>query len=142
MSATSNQQVEGQCLCGAVTFQASQVCAEVGVCHCGICRRWGGGPFLAVEAGTQVTFQGQEQIGLYASSEWAERGFCKSCGTHLFYRLKEQQTHFIPVGLINDLQQPVLDHQIFIDKKPSFYDFANVTTNLTEAEVFARYAPE
>ena len=25
------------------------------------------------------------------SSAWAERGFCKNCGSHLFYRLKENK---------------------------------------------------
>ena len=30
--------------------------------------------------------------------------------------------------------------QIFIDRKPSYYEFANQTENLTEAEVFAKFA--
>ena len=30
--------------------------------------------------------------------------------------------------------------QIFIDRKPSYYAFANQTMNLSEAEVFAKFA--
>jgi len=29
----------------------------------------------------------------------------------------------------------------FIDRNPSYYEFANQTLNLTEAEVFAKFAP-
>jgi hypothetical protein len=32
--------------------------------------------------------------------------------------------------------------QIFIDRKPSYYEFANRTLNLTEAEVFAKFMPK
>jgi hypothetical protein len=31
--------------------------------------------------------------------------------------------------------------QIFIDRKPAYYDFANQTVTLTEAEVLAKFAP-
>jgi len=61
----------------------------VGACYCGMCRRWGGGPLLAVDCGTSVRLTGEEHVGVFASSKWAERGFCKQCGSHLFYRLKQ-----------------------------------------------------
>jgi len=80
-------------------------------------------------------------MSVYPSSDWAERGFCNQCGSHLFYRLKENNQHFIPVGLFDDDSQFVFDHQVFIDKKPSYYCFANETSNMTGAEVFAKYAP-
>jgi len=131
----------GHCLCGGVEISAAAVGNEVGACHCGMCRRWTGGPLLAVDCGTDVSFKGEENISVYNSSDWAERGFCNQCGSHLFYRLKESQQYIMPVGLFDHLDEVVLDHQIFIDKKPSYYDFANETKNMTEAEVFAMYAP-
>ena len=39
----------GQCLCGAVRFDAVIARAEMGACHCAMCRRWTGGVFLSVE---------------------------------------------------------------------------------------------
>src|SRR5690625_3920515 len=83
--------VEGECLCGSVRVTAQPKTNQFGACHCGICSQWGGGPLLAVECEDRVSFEGDSHIGIYASSEWAERGFCKQCGTHLFYRLKNQQ---------------------------------------------------
>jgi len=130
----------GSCLCGKVSFKAKQVNPHIGACHCGMCRKWSGAPLMAVDCGDDVTFAGEENISVYHSSDWAERGFCSNCGTHLFYRLKESKQHMMPVGLFDDNSQFVFDHQIFIDRKPDFYSFSNHTSNMTEAEVFEKYA--
>ena len=129
----------GQCLCGKVEITVSQINNQVGACHCGMCRRWGGGPFFAIECSDAVKVKGEEHITVYPSSDWAERGFCKYCGTHLFYRLRQNDFHVIPAGLLNIDADLVFDHQVFIDEKPAFYDFANKTQNMTGEEVFARF---
>jgi len=133
---------KGQCLCGAVKFTVKNSSNNVEVCHCGMCRKWGGGPLMAVTGGTEVSFEGQENITVYNSSDWAERGFCKKCGSHLFYRLKEINEHQIPVGLFDNQENFNFNLQVYIDKKPSFYSFANKTNEMTEAEVIEKYAPE
>ena len=133
---------KGKCLCGAVQFTAKDISKNVDACHCGMCRRWGGGPLMAVSCGTEVAFEGEENITVYNSSDWAERGFCKKCGSHLFYRLKEINEHQIPAGLFNNQASFNFDLQVFIDRKPSFYSFANKTNEMTEAEVIEKYAPE
>src|SRR5690625_7191755 len=69
--------VEGECLCGSVRVTAKPKTNQFGACHCGICSQWGGGPLLAVECEDRVSFEGDSHIGVYASSEWAERGCCK-----------------------------------------------------------------
>ena len=134
-------QLTGNCLCGSVRFTAKSVNPHVGACHCSMCRHWGGGPLLAVGCGTAVTFENAEKIKVFDSSEWAERGFCSECGSHLFYRLKQTQEHIMPAGLFEDQEKFDFDHQVFIDNKPAYYDFANQTHDMTEAEVFAKYAP-
>ena len=94
---------------------------------------------MAVECGTDVSFEGAEHMKVYNSSDWAERGFCQECGSHLFYRLKEQQLYIMPVGLFDGDVEFVFDHQVFIDEKPSYYCFSNETKNMTGAEVFAQF---
>ena len=96
---------------------------------------------IATDCGSEVLFEGEEYISVFDSSEWAERGFCSQCGSHLFYRIKQDGRHFIPVGLLDTDQEPVLTHQVFIDEKPSFYHFSNETSDLTGAEIFAKFAP-
>ena len=111
----------GQCLCGAVTFEAKNVESQVHACHCTMCRRWNGGPALAVAVGS-VTFAGEANIERYRSSEWAERGFCKICGSNLFYLLMPTR-YIIEVGLFNE-QNFELESEIFCAVKPTWYEFA------------------
>ncbi len=96
---------------------------------------------MAVDCGSQVKFEGQENISIFNSSEWAERGFCSKCGSNLFYRLKGSNQHQIPPGLFDDDDGLVLDLQVFIDQRPEYYEFANETNEMTAAEVYAMYAP-
>ena len=139
MSAT--KKVKGKCLCGAVQLTAEQANSHVGACHCSACRRWGGGPFMEVDCGADVEWNGADHIAVYNSSDWAERGFCRKCGSHLFYRLKESQQHMVPAGLLDDDADRVFKTQVFVDEKPAYYQFANKTEELTGAELFAKYAP-
>ena len=132
--------VNGNCLCGACQVVAASVNMNVGACHCDMCRKWSGGPFLSVNCGSKVSFVSAGAISVFDSSEWAERGFCKQCGTHLYYRLKPNNHYYVPIGLFNTPENVVFDHQIFIDSKPCYYAFANETKKLTGAEVFAQFA--
>ena len=138
---TDAHEGKGSCLCGAVKILVKSISNEVGACHCDMCRKWTGGPLLAVDCGTDVSFEGQENISVYNSSEWAERAFCNKCGSHLYYRLKEPNQHIMPVGLFDADIPFVFDHQIFIESKPSYYHFGNKTKEMTGEEVFAQYAP-
>lgn len=132
--------MKGHCLCGAVSFESPDT-KEIGACHCGFCRRWGGGPLLAVHCGPNVKFQGADQITVYASSDWAERAFCKQCGTHLYYKLLATGEYFVPAGAFEttDLE---LASQIYVDNKPAYYSFANVTPMLTEKQVIDQFASQ
>lgn len=129
------------CLCGAVKITVSGEHREVGACHCSMCRRWGGGPALAVDVGKDVAIEGQDNISVYRSSDWAERAFCKSCGSNLFYRLRQTGDHYLYAGLFDNQDDFALTAQVFIDEKPGYYAFANETKNMTGAEIFAMYAP-
>ena len=129
--------MKGACLCGAVEVTAADH-NEISLCHCSICRRWSGGPMFAVHCGTGVLFSGQAP-SVYQSSDWAERGFCATCGTHLYYHLLAADEYILPAGLFQD-RDFSLASQIFIDEKPTFYDLANDTPTLTGKQVFAQFA--
>jgi hypothetical protein len=106
-----------------------------------MCRKWTGGPFMAIDCGTDVSIIGEGDVSVFDSSPWAERGFCSKCGTHLFYRIKQKKQYIVPVGLLDDDPSFVFGHQVFIDEKPAYYQFSNKTENMTGGEVFAKYAP-
>ncbi len=132
---------KGHCLCGKIKVTVPSISNKVWACHCGMCRRWGGGPLLSTDCGTNVSFEGEENISVYSSSDWAERGFCENCGSHLFYRVKENKQYFMPVGIFDGDEKFVFSLQVFIDEKPEYYCFSNETRNMTGEEAFAEYAP-
>ncbi|EDM28378.1 Glutathione-dependent formaldehyde-activating, GFA [Lentisphaera araneosa HTCC2155] len=132
----------GQCLCGAVKIHAKSMSNDVGACHCEMCRKWAGAPYLGVDCKDSVKFDGTENIKIFNSSEWAERGFCSECSTHLFYHLKKNDQFIVPIGLFDNQMELNFDHEIFIDSKPDYYSFKNETHKMTGAEVFAMFSEE
>ncbi len=139
MSDESN--ATGRCLCGAVSIKLTAEHKEAGICHCSMCRRWSGAPNISIEVGQDIEIDGKDHVTVYKSSDWAERAFCKTCGSNLYYRLIEADEYVICAGILDDQDSLALTIQIFIDEKPKFYEFANETKTMTGAEVFALYAP-
>ena len=131
--------MKAKCLCGSIEVDAADH-SEVGLCHCTMCRRWSGGPMFAVHCGAKVRFNGQKP-SRYPSSDWAERGFCPTCGTHLFYHLLASDEYILPAGLFQD-QRFRLSSEIFIDEKPAYYALKNETHKMTGQQVFEQYAPK
>lgn len=133
--------VTGRCLCGAIRLHVPGPVREADACHCGICRKLsGGGPIFAVfgPGGARPEVEGGEHIRVYRSSDWAERAFCGTCGTPLWYRLVEDDFHSLSAGLF-PAEDLTLTKQIFVEDKPDFYDLANQTPMLTADEVIADY---
>lgn len=133
----------GGCLCGAVRFDAVNVPDSYGVCHCESCRRWTGSALLEVSVKTDdLTWHGSEHIARRAFSDWAERAWCKECGTALFFRHTKRDQWFggtdLPLGLFDDPNGFTLSHEIFIDHKPDSFALAgNGHKQLTRADVAA-----
>lgn len=136
---TEKQSINGSCLCGKVAIKINPAHHVFDACHCGMCRKWAGGPLMTVEGGDRPQITGEESITVYSSSEWAERGFCKNCGTHLFYRLKNSDFCNFSAGLFKEVENFKFHMQIYIDSKPKSYEFANKTEMMTEAEVIAKF---
>ena len=129
----------GKCLCGKVSVSVNPETKTFDACHCSMCRKWGGGPALTIHGGPKFEINGKENITVFNSSDWAERAFCKSCGTHIYYHLKGSDFHTFPLGLFENTEDFKFEVQIFTDSKPKHYDFANQTQMMTEAEVLAAF---
>jgi hypothetical protein len=131
--------MRGQCLCGEVKIELADI-TEINACHCSMCRRWGGGgPMMAIHAGPEIKLSGEASLKAYRSSDWAERAFCMHCGTSLYYKFLPAGLYFLSSGLFQEGPDFKLVEQIYIDRKPAHYSFANQTPCLTEAEVLAKY---
>ncbi len=136
----------GGCNCGKVRYEITSQITETGACHCGMCRKFSGGVYLAVEVPAGAfTITDDTGLALFKSSDWAERGFCAHCGSSLFYRLtvpgpKQGECH-VALGTLDDAEGIPLTGEIFIDRKPGGYSFAEQTHKMTEADMMAMFAP-
>ena len=78
--------LKGGCYCGAIRYEARGTPFNESICHCSICRRTAGAPFVAwfsvkrsdfrLVHGSPVAFQ---------STSKAVRKFCGACGTQLTF---------------------------------------------------------
>jgi len=135
----ASEEVGGRCLCGAVAFRARPHGRAVGACHCSLCRRWAAGPFLGLGCdGDAIAITGEAGLGVYRSSQWGERCFCKTCGSVLFWRTADHKHYEISAGALDDQSGLTFERQIYTDEKPAFYDFANKTEMLTGPEFVAK----
>ena len=88
MSAAS---YDGSCFCGRVRYRFSGAVKFVAHDHCSICRRTSGAAFVTwvgVKEEQLTMLAGEGELTTFASSEGAQRQFCKHCGSHLFFRSK------------------------------------------------------
>ena len=82
-------QIDGQCHCGAVTYQAEIDPERVSICHCTDCQKLTGSPYrvTVICSGDQISMTGRP------AKIYAKRGdngrmrfqhFCGECGSPLF----------------------------------------------------------
>jgi hypothetical protein len=97
---------------------------------------------MAVEC-ENVSVADSADLSFFVSSEWGERGFCRVCGTSLFWRTREGFGDHQAVALqsFDDLAAFSFGEEIFIDQKPDLYAFAGERPRKTGAEVMAEFAP-
>ena len=79
--------VRGGCLCGAVRFEVTGPLRDVFICHCSLCRRSGTGPAAYTAAAHEsIVFDRDDDLAWYIDANGRSRGFCRICGSSLFWR--------------------------------------------------------
>ncbi|WP_126975346.1 GFA family protein [Frigidibacter oleivorans] len=134
----------GHCLCGGVSITVTNPSHELGACHCEMCRRWTGLCTMALGvAEADLAVEGAGNVAAFRSSDWAERCFCRVCGSTLWYHLTipgQTVTHYVAAGLFDDLSGMHIGHELFFDRKPDAFAFAGDSKKITEAEFLASVA--
>lgn len=132
---------QGNCLCGAVKLEGRGA-PKIEICHCSMCLHWHGAPGMAVMFEDRAhVIAGAENVAVYESSDWAERAFCKTCGTTLYYKLKgEDAPHGAQAGLFDLPEGLSIHEEIFVDEQPDYYRFDTTAPRLTGAEMMERFA--
>ena len=117
---------KGSCLCGAVSFEVSGDLPAPTACHCTKCRKHTG----HYEAGTdiprdRVKILRTENIGWFQSSEKVRRGFCKTCGSSLFFDPIYRDWIGIYMGAFDGPTNTKLERHIFVADKGDYYEIAD-----------------
>jgi hypothetical protein len=78
--------MDGGCFCGFVRYRASGLPFDETNCHCSICRRTSGAPFVAWFSVRRVDFAFLAgEPASFRSSDHGTRTFCPRCGTPLTF---------------------------------------------------------
>ena len=113
----------GRCECGGVAFVVDGPLRGVVACHCRQCRRTSG-HFSAYTSALRadVRFERDEGLAWYGSSSTAERGFCRHCGSTLFWRrLADTERMSIAAGSLEGATGLEIERHIFTADRGDYY---------------------
>ena len=93
----------GGCQCGALRYRVAAPFRDAGLCHCRMCQKASGGPFMAFAQTQDGSLRWERgELSVFRSSEIAERGFCAACGTPLTYRNLRTGGISLSIGSLDD----------------------------------------
>ena len=127
----------GGCQCGAARYSLYSEPTNPHVCHCRMCQKATGGyfgAFAGVPLGDFAWIKGTP--GVFKSSEAVERGFCRDCGTPLFFRYVDKDRIAVALGSLDEPSRVAPARQYGIESRLPFV--ATLTTlpgTRTEDEV-------
>ena len=114
-SADQAQQATGGCLCGRVTYTVSGDMDSIVGCHCRQCRKTSGHFVAATRVNeNNLTVTDQQALTWYQSSDSAKRGFCRHCGSSLFWKNITRPTISISAGTLDLPTNLKLTHHIYV----------------------------
>jgi len=124
---SSEQKVTtGGCLCGAVRYEVKGTLRDIVNCHCNMCRKLHGnfGPHSKARK-VNIKITNDDGLAWYKTSNVAQRGFCRECGSSLFWEPFDlDATGIIAGSLDSSLGLKTIGH-IFVGEKADFYEITD-----------------
>lgn len=116
----------GSCLCGAVRYTVNGPLRGVHACHCTQCRKQSG-HYVAAAAAPRgsVEIEGAGAITWFVSSPGVRRGFCGTCGSHLFWDHEDLPTLSLNAGALDGPTGLKLESHIFCADKGDYYQITD-----------------
>jgi len=113
----------GSCLCGAVKYQVNGPLRPVVACHCKQCRKTSG-HYGAATSAARDDLRIAGDVKWYASSDTARRGFCRDCGSAMFWDGGGERVS-IWAGTLDGTTGLRLRGHIFVADKGDYYDICD-----------------
>ena len=117
----------GSCLCGAVTYTLTGDLRNSVACHCVQCRKTSGHYVSATQVGPdQLSITKDDSLRWYQSSPQAQRGFCATCGSSLFWRHDaDNGATSVMSGTLDGATGITTEKHIFVADKGDYYTLAD-----------------
>lgn len=117
---------KGSCLCGAVSFEVEGELQAPDACHCSQCRKQSGHFWASTDVPTEaLTLKGEDNITWYQASERVRRGFCRTCGSFLFWDPIFHPRIAIAMGAFDPPTDTRLHTHIYVADKGDYYEIAD-----------------
>ncbi len=124
-SEASRAGLTGGCQCGAVRYRIDATPRGGILCHCRMCQKAGGAPFMAFVGSPNDKFAlTRGKIAYFASSDIADRGFCRDCGTPLTYRGRGADHVSVTIGSLDDPDAVTPNRQLGAEARVHWLDDA------------------
>ena len=116
----------GGCLCGQVRFEIKGLLRDVVNCHCTMCQKLHGSMGAHSKAAkADITLTRSDGLAWYRSSDVAQRGFCRNCGSSLFWEPFGQDATGILAGSLDAPTGLRTIGHIFVGEKADFTDITD-----------------
>ncbi len=126
--------ITGGCLCGAVRYEVKGELRDVVNCHCSMCQKLHGIFGAHSKARKEnITFTKQRGLAWYKTSEVAQRGFCKECGSSLFWEPFDLDATGIIAGSLDGPTNLKTMGHIFVGEKADFYEITDEHPQFNES---------
>ena len=113
----------GSCNCGAVRFRTHGPLRGVIYCHCSQCRKQTGHYYAATNVpDANITIDGGDNLTWYESSGFARRGFCRTCGSAMFWKPLDHAYVSVLAGLFDEPADLSGLCHIFMADKGGYYE--------------------
>ncbi len=111
--------IDGGCFCKAVRYTVDEGDYVVVNCHCSMCRKTSGAPFVTWLTVPRDIFRWtQGEPKCLQSSEHGNRYFCPECGTHMaFITMKREEFVDITTGSLDRPEDFVPTRAVHEDSK-------------------------
>lgn len=117
---------KGSCLCGAVSFEVEGALAVPDACHCSNCRKTSGHYFVSTDVKKDaLKITGSENVTWFQSSPKVRRGFCKTCGSSLFFDPPHLDWIAIAMGAFEHPTNVKIGMHIFVADKGDYYEITD-----------------
>lgn len=124
---TESQKITaGGCLCGAVRYEVKGPLRGVVNCHCSMCQRLHGnfGPHSKARK-VNIAITNDTGLAWYKTSEIAQRGFCRVCGSSLFWEPFDLDATGIIAGSLDGPTGLRTIGHIYVGEKCDFYEITD-----------------